>query len=462
MRRRRHGYLLVILSLALAGCEVVDDQLNDVPPPAPEAASQPEGEATPPAEGEHAAPAAGEAAPTEGEGAPAEGEAAPADGEAPPAEGEAAPAEAESVPTSSETSETSPAGEGEAAPDDILGAVAGAAAAATAAGDKTETGASATETADLAEAVAAAGRESVKESLLAAERAEKRTAAEAELAARVARQKQYLANAQHHAEYLGLRIKEQNLELASLQSALLSASLDGVRSQSGPGPAADELAFALGALYDLQTINQDQNAAVANAMTHLDAALALLPPAGPAAATDTSLQPGEEQPAKPETAAPTNAGEDPASSPEAMAREVVAIQQLFAAGQKRTGRDRLQKLVLAGVDNPVEDLLNLADEARERVSQAVVRQAWGSAARQLERVNSLLTELSTTIGAPAATPVAAAPSSAPSSGRTAPSSTPSSSRTAPSSGGGLVRLGDETHSGSGSAAAGAKGEEHER
>ncbi len=199
--------------------------------------------------------------------------------------------------------------------------MASAAAAATAEGDKTATGTTATETAELAEAVAAAGRASVESSLLAAARLERLAAAEAESAARRDRQRQHLAIARHHADYLGLRIKEQDLELATLQTALLAASLDGVRSQCGPGPAADELAFALGALYDLQTINKDQNSAVANAVAHLDAALMLLPAPGPAAAADPSLRPGDAQPATPEPAAPQNAGEDPGSSPSAMARE---------------------------------------------------------------------------------------------------------------------------------------------
>lgn len=434
MRCHRRGWLLVLMSLALAGCEVVEDQLNDVPPPPP-----PE---TQPAPAEPAAPSESPA--------PADGAAAPAEGEQPaPAESEQpAPAEGEAVPTAETPAPVAEAATGEAAAasDDILGAVAAAAEAATAAGDKTATGASATETTDLAEAVAAAGRQSVKDSLLAAERAERRAAAEAELAARRSRQQQYLANAQHHVDYLGLRIKEQDLELATLQCGLLAASLDGVRSQCGPGPAADELAFALGALYDLQTINKEQNAAVANAITHLDAALALLPAPGPAAAAATNLQPGAEQPAKPETAAPANAGEDPGSSPEAMAREVVAIKELFAAGQKRSGRDRLQNLVLAGADDPVEALLELADAARDRLTQAVARRGWSRAAAQLERVKALLSELATAIGSPTPAPVAAAPASGEAAGGR----------------GGLVKLGDEPQSGSGGTAAGVTGEEQER
>jgi len=330
--------------------------------------------------------------------------------------------------------------------------VASAAAAATAEGDKTATGTTATETAELAEAVAAAGRASVESSLLAAARLERLAAAEAESAARRDRQRQHLAIARHHADYLGLRIKEQDLELATLQTALLAASLDGVRSQCGPGPAADELAFALGALYDLQTINKDQNSAVANAVAHLDAALMLLPAPGPAAAADPSLRPGDAQPATPEPAAPQNAGEDPGSSPSAMAREVVAIKELFAAGQKRTGRDRLQSLVWPRRTIPSRRCWSWPTPRGIRLAPALVRRGWSRAAAQLERLNGLLGELTTALGAPAVAPLTAAPSATPSSG----------ANPTGEAGGGLVKLGEDAPRGAGGAAAGTKGEEQKR
>ncbi len=259
----------------------------------------------------------------------------------------------------------------------------------------------------LAEDVAKASREAAAAAAAAAELERRRAEAREEAEHHRRRRDTYLRVARYHLRYVELRVKEQDLDGTTLQLALLGQCLAGVRANLGRGPVTDELVFALGTLHDLDGIARNQDEVVAAAQAHLRAALDALPPVeGPAGAT--SLQPDQGTPPEPAAGELHNADEQPAEDDTALARRVAEVSELLGQKQSRTGRDRLQALVLELTDDPATELVELADEARRKVLEAAIRRRWRRAAGGVARIARALDELTAAVAPATAAPAPAA------------------------------------------------------
>lgn len=384
---RWQALLLSVVAVTLSGCRIVENAVEQetappvVPAPAPAVEPtppppepEPAAEAEPPPDDEPTTveqPAEDEepveelTGETEATEPPAEepAEAASADGEP---EAEAVPADGPAeAPVEAEEPTEAPA-EPEPEPVDSAG---------------------------LAARVIGAARSAVKTATTrgAAELERRRLEEQAELARR--RATDYVAAGRDHLRYLSSFVAKKNVEQAGLQSALLGLSLEGVRRNLQPSPAADELAYALAELHRLGSGDAAAvTAAVDKAMTRLTAALAMLPnPAPPADQPDALADDAADS-----LGTATEAG--PAESEAVLAREVTAIVTLLERKQNATARQRLTDLVLEVCRPPAADALAYAEASREAVDQAVRRRAWSTASRAVERLGTELEALSAALG----------------------------------------------------------------
>ncbi len=372
---RWQALLLSVVAVALSGCRIVEDAVEQetAPPVAPAPApavepSPPPAEAEPPADTEPPPveePTAVEQPAVDEE--PVEELTGETDPTEPPAE---EPAEAEAEPAATEEPAEPPAEaeapvEAAAEPEPV---------------DATS----------VAARLIGAARSAVKTASTrgAAELERQRLEEQADLARR--RATEYVAAGRDHLRYLTSFVAKKNVEQAGLQSALLGLCLEGVRRNLQPSPAADELAYALAELHRLGTGDAAAvTAAVDRAKTRLTAALAMLPaPAPPADQPDALADEAADS-----LGTASEAG--PAESEAVLAREVTDLLGLLERKQNATARQRLTDLVLEVCRPPAADALSYAEASREAVDQAVRRRAgararggvagWGTALDALAR-----------------------------------------------------------------------------
>lgn len=199
--------------------------------------------------------------------------------------------------------------------------------------------------------------------------------------------------AKSHDAYLRVRVEKREFELAVQHLAVLKIYLDGVRANLGPGPAADEIAFALGALYDVSKVRRDQNEAAGTALGYLRRALARLPEPAPALEVPSRLDEPADQPSDATDETLRDEQGSPAADEAVLAREVTDIVELLEKRQNKTGRDRLRDLVLKLGDDRSGLLVELAQAARRDVMDAVAQSNWTAAEWGLGRLSKTLDEL---------------------------------------------------------------------
>lgn len=374
--------LAALLPVMLGGCRIVETRLEGqrgAAPPTEVAREESPGEGS---------PAAPETTPAEGATVPEQPAVPSPEGAAPsvPSPQAGVPAEAPATPGL-----PAPTAPGQTAP------ATGAAPAVVAPVDSGK----------VAAAVRDAAKDTLQEVVAASQRARERAEAEAQVEAQRARAQAYARSAQFHVKYLQVRIDQQDADKADVQLALLQYALAGVRRNLPRHPAVDELAFALGALYDVQQVSADQARVVATAQIHLRRALELLPDPAPPAAAPEKLAPEQSEATPRSEQDMTNEPAKATGDLAPLARQVADIAALFERGQNRSGRDALRDLLLALSDDQLEVQLDLVDAGRRSVAEAVARRAWRAAAWGLSRLSKDLDEVIGQLGEPKATAAAA-------------------------------------------------------